>query len=302
MKLANFRLIAAAFTPMKANASLNLTLVCDQAEHLVSTGIRGVFVAGTTGEGQSLTIEERMSLAETWASDKQRHKLQFFVHVGHNCQDDAIRLAHHAASVKADTIAVHAPSWFKQQTLAGLIEFCVPIAAAAPDLPFYLYDIPQITGINASSASFLTDAKGLIPNLTGIKYTNRDLSIVQECIQLDKGGYDILWGTDQALLAGIALGAAGAVGSTYNFAAPLYQRILRAVEADDWQTARAEQARVIAMVRALQQFDSLAALKYAMRLAGIDCGPVRPPVRNLSVSDQDRLRTDLERIQCLKPF
>jgi N-acetylneuraminate lyase len=299
MNLGNFRLIAAPFTPMKADGSLHLALVCDQAKYLVSNGVRGVFLAGTSGEGQSLTVDERMALAEAWAGDAMRPKLQVFVHVGHNCRDDAIRLARHAASVSADAIALHAPSWFKPQTLDGLIEFCVPIAGAAPTLPFYLYDIPEITGVHLRSSDFLANAKMLIPNLAGVKYTNPDLAAVQECIQMNKGAYDILWGADQALLAGIALGATGAVGSTYNFAAPLYQRILRAVEADDWQTARVEQARAVAMIRAIQKFNLLAALKFTMSLAGIDCGPVRPPVNNLSPSDQANLRSELQRIGAL---
>ena len=299
MNLQNFRLIAAPFTPMKADGGLNLALVGDQAKYLVSNGVRGVFLAGTSGEGQSLTLDERTALIETWAGDVMRPKLQMFVHVGHNCRDDAISLARHAASVGADAIAVHAASWFKQQTLDGLTEYCVPIAGAASGLPFYLYDIPEITGVNLSSSRFLADAKELIPNLAGIKYTNSDLAAVQECIQLNKGAYDILWGTDQALLAGIAFGAAGAVGSTYNFAAQLYQRILRALESDDWQTARAEQARAVAMVRAIQKFNLLAALKFTMSLVGIDCGPVRPPVKNLSTSEQASLRSELERTEAL---
>jgi N-acetylneuraminate lyase len=122
------------------------------------------------------------------------------------------------------------------------------------------------------------------------------LAALQECIQTNDGTYDILWGADQALLAGIALGAAGAVGSTYNFAAPLYQRILQAVESDDWPSARAEQARSVAMIRAFQRFNTLAALKFTMGLAGIDCGPVRPPLQNLSMSDKTDLRSRLVQI------
>ncbi|MEX0612819.1 MAG: dihydrodipicolinate synthase family protein, partial [Pirellulales bacterium] len=244
MRLQDFRLIAAPFTPMHADGSLNLAVVGAQAEHLIASGVRGVFVGGTSGEGQSLTVDERMSLTEAWTG-AHRSNLEVFVHVGHNCQDDAIRLARHARAVQADAIALHAPTWFKQQSLSELIDFCIPVAGAAPSLPFYLYDMPKITGVRLSSAAFLVSAKQVIPTLAGIKYTNPDCITVQECIQLDGGTYDVLWGCDETLLAGIALGASGAVGSTYNFAAPIYLRILDAVESDDWQTARAEQARSV---------------------------------------------------------
>jgi len=299
MKLKDFRLIAAPFTPMRADGSLNVAVVPEQAAHLVASGVRGVFVGGTSGEGQSLTVDERMSLTETWAGDRLRSKLEFFVHVGHNCQDDAIRLAQHASSLGADMIAMHAPTWFKQPTLTELIDFCAPVAAAAPALPFYLYDMPRVTGVHLSSAEFLAKGKPQIPTLAGIKYTNSDCMTVQECIQLDGGAYDILWGCDETLLAGVALGASGAVGSTYNFAAPLYLRMLEAVEANDWDSARAEQSRAVAMVRIFEQFNTQAAVKFAMSIVGVDCGPVRPPLGNLTSADQRRLRGELDRIDFL---
>jgi N-acetylneuraminate lyase len=296
MKLDNFRLIAAPFTPMHADGGLNLAVVPELAAHLVATGVRGAFVGGTTGEGQSLTVDERTALAEKWAGDPVRAKLELFIHVGHNCQDDAMRLAGHARSVDADVVAMHAPSWFRSPSLADLIEFCAPVAAAAAPLPFYIYDIPSITGVTLSSARFLATARSRIPNLAGVKFTNLDVPTAIECVQLDGGAFDVLWGCDEALLVGIAIGAAGAVGSTYNFAAPLYRRILDAAAAGDWRRARAEQGKSVAIVRACQQFNVLAALKFAMSVIGIDCGPVRAPLGNLSTTDQRRLRTDLEQL------
>lgn len=296
MKLQQFRLIAAPFTPMHDDGSLNLGVVADQARHLAASGVRGVFVGGTSGEGQSLSVEERTSLAEAWARSGQRANLEFIVHVGHNCQGDAVRLARHAQEVSADKIALHAATWFKGQTVEDLIDFCTPIAAAAPKLPFYLYDMPRITGVQVSSADFLSRAARRIPTLGGVKYTNTDCVTVQECIQLNSGAFDVLWGCDEALLVGVALGAAGAVGSTYNFAAPLYLRILKAVAADDWELARAEQARSVAMVRVFEQFSTLAALKFAMSVVGVDCGPTRSPVRRLTAEDRQRLRGELDKL------
>jgi N-acetylneuraminate lyase len=302
MKLPDFRLIAAPFTPMHDDGALHLAVVADQARHLAASGVRGVFVGGTSGEGQSLSVEERTALAAAWANDGRRASLELIVHVGHNCQGDAMRLARHAQEVGADKIALHAATWFKGQSVDDLIDFCTPIAAAAPELPFYLYDMPRITGVAVSSAEFLNRAAQRIPTLAGIKYTNPDCVTVQECIQLNGGAFDILWGCDEALLVGVALGASGAVGSTYNFAAPLYLRILEAVAADDWELARAEQARSVAMVRVFEQFSTLAALKFAMNVVGVDCGPVRSPVRRLTAEDQHRLRGVLDKMPFLAEF
>ena len=75
MNLDHFRLIAAPFTPMHADGSLNLAVVRDQANHLVTNGVHGVFVGGTSGEGQSLTMDERMSLVEAWINSESRPRV-----------------------------------------------------------------------------------------------------------------------------------------------------------------------------------------------------------------------------------
>jgi N-acetylneuraminate lyase len=286
---------------MHGNGSLNLSVIPAYAKHLVASGVRGVFVAGTSGEGQSLSVEERFALVDAWVETSERSKLELIVHIGHNTQSDAIRLAAHAQSVGADRIAIHGPTWFKSLSVHDLIDFCAPVAAAAPKLPFYLYDIPVITGIGVSSAQFLRNAKPRIPTLAGLKFTNPDVITAQECIQLDNGKFDVLWGTDESLLAGAALGAAGAVGTLYNFAAGRFLNMLRAAEQGDWQAARKEQARVIALVRLCQQYTPLAALKFIMSLTGIDCGPTRPPVANLSDADKSQLRSALLDGQYFKP-
>ena len=297
MKLDGFRLLAAPFTPMHRDGSLNLSVVAQQARYLVEAGVHGAFIGGTTGEGQSLTNDERTSLAEQWAIDPCRSQLELIVHVGHNCQRDAMRLASHALAIDANAIALHAATWFKYQDVDDLIEFCAPVATAAPSLPFYIYDIPKITGVTVSAAAFLHRGRQRIPTLAGVKFTNVDAMAVQECIQMNDGEFDVLWGCDETLLAGVALGASGAVGSTYNFAAPLYRKVLRAVEADDWKTARAEQARSVAMVRVIERFSPLAALKFIMKLVGVDCGPVRPPLANLTTAEQSQLWSGLDEVE-----
>jgi N-acetylneuraminate lyase len=287
----NFRLIAPPFTPMHGDGTLNLSPIPAYAKHLVATGVRGVFVGGTSGEGQSLSVDERIALVEAWGKTSERRQLELIVHIGHNTQSDAMRLAAHAQSVGADKIAMHGPTWFKSLSVGDLVDFCAPVAAAAPKLPFYLYDIPIITGIHISSAQFLRHAEPRVPTLAGLKFTNPDVITAQECIQLDDGKFDVLWGTDESLLAGAALGAAGGVGTLYNFAARRFLHMLSAAEQGDWQAARREQARVVSLVRLCQQYTPLAALKYIMSLIEIDCGPTRPPVANLSDGDKQRLRS-----------
>lgn len=290
------KLIAPPHTPFDCNGKLNLAVVQQQAEHYRTAGVSGVFICGSTGEGQSLTVPERMQLAEEWMKAGKAAKLDVIVQVGHNCQEDSIRLASHAAEVGADAISSLAPSYFKPARVEDLVDFFVPIAGAASDLPFYFYDIPALTGVSLPTVDFLRQGSELLPNLAGVKYTNSDLVQFQECVRFDGGKYEIWFGCDEVLLAGYALGARGAVGSTYNFAASLYHEMIAAHDAGDGETARGLQALSVALVRVCQSYGYMAAAKSVMSMMGIDCGPVRPPLPNLTVEQMEQLRRELEQL------
>jgi len=294
-------LIAAAHTPMKDDGSLNLDLVEVQVEHYVRTGVAGAFVAGTTGECHSLTFEERKALARRWCEVGRSAPLKVIIHAGSNCQRDASALASHAQELGADGVAIMAPFYFKPADVDQLIDFCVPVAAAAGNLPFYLYDIPLLTGVKLSMVDFLRRGKQRIPSLRGLKYTNDDLAQFQQCVQLGGGEFDVLFGCDEALLAGWSLGARGAVGSTYNFAAPLYHDVIEAYQSGDLDSARTFQARSAEMVGAISQYGFPAAAKAVMGMLGIDCGPARPPLRNLTPSERNELAEQLHAMQVLAP-
>jgi N-acetylneuraminate lyase len=293
-----FGLIPACHTPLKPDGALQLGIVERQAELFLQLGIRCVFVGGTTGEWASLSLDERRSLAERW-TETAGGAMRVAVHVGHNCLADAMALAIHARQSGATAVAVIAPSYFKPTTIQDLIDFCAPIAATAEPLPFYFYDIPSMTGVRLPMSQFLYEARFRIPNLQGLKYSSDDLLQLQECVRLDRGAFDVLLGSDACLLAGLCLGIRGAIGTTYNFAAPVYQRLIRAFERGDLETARAEQAKSIDLIKTLDDFGFLAASKCVMAMLGVDCGPVRAPVRNLEIEQRIAL---WERLSSLDVF
>jgi N-acetylneuraminate lyase len=285
----NFRIIAAPHTPFASDGALRLDVVPQQAKHLAETGVDGVFVGGTTGEGSSLTSDERRALAHAWCKATQSVDLDVIIQVGHTCQRDARELAAHAQQLGADAIAAHAPNYFKPNSVDALIDFLAPVAESASDLPFYFYDIPGMTHVTLPMKELLDRGKSRIPNLVGLKYSNLDAVQLQECVQFGEGDFELLFGCDEALLSGIALGVRGAVGSTYNFVAPLYRRLLAALEAGDYSTARRLQYQSVEIVRTLQRYDFLPASKAVLELVGIDCGPVRSPLNNLSSSARKSL-------------
>ena len=294
-------LVAAPHTAMHADGSVNLEAIERQAARLVADAVTGAFICGSTGEGHSLTSQERRQVAEQWRKAIGRAPLKLIVHAGHNSIEEAKSLAAHARQIGADAVSVMAPCYFKPATVEDLIEFCAPVAAECASLPFYFYDIPALTGVNLSMLELLRKADGRIPNLAGIKFTSTNLMSLQECLEFEDGRFNILFGCDEMLLSALALGVPGAVGSTYNYCAPLYQKLIAAYQAGDLGTAQALQMKSVKLVQILLQYGVLAAGKALMSMVGVDCGPVRPPVRRLTEEQKAGLFRQVEALGILQP-
>jgi len=289
-------LIAAPCTPMDEHGELRLERVEKQAEMLARNGVAGVFVGGTTGEGPSLTVGERMELVERWTAVAPPG-FRVLVHVGHTCGRDSRALSEHAREAGAGGVGALPPIFFRPRSLDDLVAWSAHVAEAAGDLPFYYYHIPSMSGVNFPMRRYLEAAGPQIPNLAGVKFTYEDLMDYALCRQLDGGRFDCLFGRDEILLSALALGARGAIGSTYNLAAPLYRRLIAAFDAGDLAAARACQQNSIAMIQAVErQGPGVVGFKEIMRMIGLDLGPVRPPLRPLSAEQVRALRAELEQI------
>lgn len=293
----NFRLtglVTATHTPFHEDGRLWLEAVDRQAEHLIQNGARAAFIGGTTGESHSLTVDERLQLAERWLAVTRGTSLGVVVHVGANCLVDARTLARQAQSLGATALSALSPSYFKPNSVESLVACVAQIAEAAPDLPFYFYDIPSMTGVSLSIPGFLAQAVDRIPNLVGVKFTNPDLIAFQKCLHAGEGRFDMLWGMDECLLGALAMGARGTVGSTYNFAAPIYHRLFAAFDKGDLATARLEQYRSVRLVDVVAEAGYMASARAVMGLLGVPVGPPRLPHGRLDAAGIESLRSKLE--------
>ncbi len=291
-----FGLIAAPHTPFDEQGALMPTAVEAQAAHFEKNGIVGAFVSGTTGEGHSLNVDEREQLAEAWVSATKERNIAVILQVGGNCVTDCKRLASHAQKIGADAHSVMAPCYFKPSGVEGLVEWCAEIAECAPELPFFFYDIPSWTGVNVMTSEFLVQSRKQIPTLRGVKYTNPDLADFLRCSRFARGEMGLYFGNDEALLGGLALGAIGAVGSSYNFAAPIYHRLAQAFIEGDLVTARREQAMSAALIDLMVHYDYMTAAKNTMGFLGVPVGDPRPPLDSLDDASRELLRADLDEI------
>lgn len=287
-------LVAATHTPFTASGELNLAVIEKQAAGLVNDGAFGAFVCGTTGECSSLTLAERMSVSERWLAVAKGSPLHVIVHVGSNCLEDAKALAAHAEAHGAAAVAALSPCYFKPKDVITLAESLAVIAKGCPRTPFYFYDIPSLTNVTLPAASVLTELAKRIGNLNGAKFTNADLFSYQQCLHLDGGKYDLPYGIDEAMLAALALGAKGAVGSGYNFTSPLFNKVIAAVRHGDLETARTLQLRGTRLIEMLIGYSYLPASKVVMQALGVDVGPCRLPLPQLSEREVNEVRSRWE--------
>ncbi len=286
-------LIAAPFTPMTKGGSLNLSLIPDYYRFLKANGVTGAFICGSTGEGVSLTLNEKKQVAGAWADVAGNDRdFQVMPLIGGTCIADCIELAKHARDCGLYAVAFTSPFYFKPGSVQALAAICEEIAASVPETPFYYYHIPVLTGVNYAMIDLLKAVDGKVPNFAGIKYTHEDFMDFLSCLRFQNGKYDMLWGRDENMLSALVLGAEGAVGSTYNYAAPLYNKLIDAFNRGELETARALQEQSIEMIRLLGKYGGISVGKAFMKLAGIDCGEFRLPVKNMSQEQFQQFSTD----------
>ncbi len=288
-------LIAATYAPMNQDGSLNTGIIKKYSQFLINNKVDGVFMNGSTGDFASLSSEERKEITLAWSQNKSSN-LYLIDHVGSTSLKVAKELASYASD-KVDAIAVLAPFYFKLNTVEKLVTYCKEIAACAPNLPFYYYHIPILSGANLNMVDFLKMASKEIPNLAGIKFTNNNLIDYLHCKNFENGKYNILFGFDEIFLASLPLGATGWVGSTYNHIAPLYYKIKELFEAGNMKEAAELQTKAIRFVEILDSkggFNGVA--KGFMKTLGIDCGPSRFPHTTLTDKDYVEIKHELDKI------
>ncbi|XP_023860023.1 N-acetylneuraminate lyase [Salvelinus sp. IW2-2015] len=274
-------LVAATFTPLTPEGEINLSEIRPYIDYLLEQqGVKSIFVNGTTGEGMSLTVEERKLLAVEWCHQGKNKLEQVIVHVGCMSLKDSQELARHAAEIGADGISVISPSFFKPATADALRMFLQEVAAAAPAMPFYYYHIPAVTGVNLRSRDVLEGIENQIPSFQGLKFSGSDLMDFGQCVSYSPSHWSLLYGIDEQLLGAMAMGANGAVGSTYNYLGSSVNRLMSAFDKGDLPKARAIQFQVQDILcYAIKLGFDLAVNKQLMsEVSGLALGPPRLPL------------------------
>ena len=257
-------LVVATVTPLTADgARLDLDAVAPYVGFLQSHGADGAFIAGTTGEGVLLTLDERRRLTDAFRSALHG---TLIVHAGAQTTADTRALAAHAAEAGADGVAVIAPPYFALDSDALTAHFVAAARACAP-LPFYCYAFAARSGYPLP-VDVIERIRATVDNLAGLKVSESPFERVEPYLEL---GLPVLIGNEPLLPAGIARGAIGAVSGMASAFPDVVRKALDI--ADEAAGARLRSLR--SAMEASGQF--IAAAKHVLGM--------RPPLRQLSESE-----------------
>lgn len=290
-------LINAPFTPFDKKGEVNLEPIEVYANMLQKNGLVGVFINGSSGEGYMLTEEERMIIAERWMQVAPAD-FKVIVHVGSTCVKQSNKLAQHAQDIGAFAIGAMASPFPKAGRIEELVKYCEEIACGAPNLPFYFYHIPALSGVFLPMLPFLKAVDERIPNFAGIKYTFESMYEYNQCQLYKNGKFDMLHGQDETILPALAMGGAqGGIGGTTNYNGRELVGIIDAWNNVDIETAREKQNFSQDVINVIVNYrGNIVGGKRIMKLIGLDMGMNRTPFQNMTEEEENRMKKELEAI------
>jgi len=281
-------------TPFADAGAPDLGALARLAEFQIAQGIQGFYVGGSTGEAFLQSPAERMQvLAELARIVNGRVRL--IAHVGAIATDEAVAIARAAADSGYDAISA-IPPFYYDFSPAEISAHYHALADATP-LPLVVYNFPAKSARPLSTPDLL----GLLahPKIVGIKHTSQNLYQLE---RLKQGAPDavIYSGFDEMFVGGLAMGADGGIGTTFNVMGRWFVQMREATAAGDLARARALQSRANDVIDVLIEVGVFPGTKAMLKLLGVDCGVCRRPFAVLTKLQQSKVEAITDRL--LRPL
>lgn len=241
-------------------------------DFLIDKGVKGLFVGGTTGEGILLDEDQRRALHEA-AIGAAGERVPVLIHVGAQRTETAVALARHAAALRPDALVAMTPIFYGMSD-AALARYFQAIAAAAPGIPLFLYDIPQFA-VNGIGPSLLAALAKDMPSLAGLKSSRVDVQVVRQLIDALPRDRILLAGNESAALGSLALGADGLISGLSTAIPEPFVAMTRAFAAGDIEGAR-EWQRTVNRLLGVLAGARIGGIKAILNQRGIQVGPPVP--------------------------
>jgi len=271
-------------TPFTAEGELNLGVLSDVARFLVGHKVAGIVVAGTTGEGYSLTMDERSEVTSTVKATVDGDCL-VLVGVGGMTTSQAIDQAEQAATLGADGLMLAAPAYVRPtpHELAAHVRSVVRQVA----LPTVLYDYPARTGTSYDHDALVELSD--VPEVVGIKEASGDTSRIGWLLR-DVPQIALVSGNDACELEFLGAGSLSWIAGGANVFPSQHADVVRLWRDGDQQASGELLEALLPFLQSIEDGYYVAKVKYALRAQGMDVGPTRPPL--LTLPDQERVQFD----------
>lgn len=274
----------AFYAPYDLSGNISPEAAVAQAQFYYDRGVKGLYLCGSSGEGFLMRNEERMAIVEA-VLGAFKGKMTMIVHVGAAATQDSVLLAKHAQDCGADALSA-VPSVYYRHPEASIEAHWTQIIDST-ELPFIIYNIPQLTGYDLT----LTLLARMIENPKVIGVKNSSMNTYQTQQFKSVGGEDFIVynGPDEQYLAGRIMGAEAGIGGTYGVMPELYLKAEECFVKGLVQEATYWQNEINGIITELLSYTNLfAAAKAILRLRGLDLGSVRLPMLGLSEAEESQ--------------
>jgi len=268
------RVVTAMVTPFDERGELDLDAAAELADWLVATGSDGLVLAGTTGEGPTMSDAETLAL---FRRVRDTVDVPLLAGTGSNATAHAVELTRMAAETGVDGILSVTP-YYNRPSQAG-IEAHFRAVAAATDLPVVVYDIPVRTGRKVATETLVRLARE-VPNVVGVKDAAGDPAETARLMSQIRPDFELYSGDDAATLPLIAVGAVGVISVASHWVARQFGEMFDAAERGDLAAARRINASLVPSFDFETGDDAPNPIptKVLLGVLGLRVGACRPPM------------------------
>ena len=273
----------ALLTPYHKDGSIHTESLKKMVEYGIAKGVNGFYIGGSTSEAFLLSQEERKQLFKT-AIETCKGRAVAICHAGAISTKHSIDMAQYAESIGADAISAVTPFYYPLS--ADEIVAHYKAITNAVSLPFIAYCIPGFSGVSFKPEHFRSLYEH--DRIIGVKYTHFDLYAMERIKQINPERI-VYSGFDESCVGGVAMGADGIVGSTFNFFAADYIKIRSLIHDGKVDEALVIQHKLNDFIDVLLEAGVFAGLKYILsKQLNIETNGVRAPLKQLNSKDMQR--------------
>lgn len=283
-------IIPAMVTPFDTDHNVDEAALRQLVQRLLKAKVHGLFCLGTNGEFFSMTMEEKLRVAEI-VIEEAKGELPVYVGAGCAGTKETVALAERLEAMGADALSVITPYFltYTQQELVGHYR----AVAEATSLPIVMYNIPARTG-NALQPRTVGELSK-VPTIVGIKDSSGSFDTILQYLDQTGPEFAVLAGTDSLILPTLMAGGQGAIAATANVFPEVVKRIYELWLQGKPDEAEQEQRKLRALRTAFSLGTLPSVLKEAMNLIGLPAGASRLPVGPLSEATKAEVRAVMER-------